>query len=180
MIIYSEVLKEQFKTVEECLAAEKAYEEEKASKELVREQKKQEIIDAFNEWMSAKDKYLRLKDEYTKEYGPFRIKLNYQKAGAKMTDEQYKEINDFLKRRWQMDADFLQGNCYWFAHILITRFPFLKLYYEPVVGHFYAGNGDLFFDWGGCTVLDHEPFLFERIEKDDPLWYSRIVRDCIL
>lgn len=89
------------------------------------------------------------------------------------------EILDFINRRWQINANWLDGNCYWFAHILVTRFSELEIYYLPVQGHFVAGNGIVFYDWTGVVVTDEEPLALSDIKQTDPLWYQRLVRDCI-
>lgn len=95
-----------------------------------------------------------------------------------------RDIIDFIQRRWKKDSKFLDGNCYWFAHILATRFPQLEIYYLPITGHFVAGNGEAFFDWQGRkNIWDyyHEtPMKFEEIKEQDELYYNRLVRDCIL
>ena len=92
------------------------------------------------------------------------------------------EILKFIEHRWPYDSHWLDGNCYWFAAILKSRFPFLEIYYLPIVGHFVCGDAEsnLFFDWSGQVILEEEPIKFETIQKEDPLWYDRIVRDCIL
>ena len=90
------------------------------------------------------------------------------------------EILDFIHRRFDKDANWLNGNCYWFAYILSTRFPFLKIYYLPIAGHFVCGDSVNFFDWTGLVSLEEIPFLLSDIEKQDSLWYDRIVRDCIM
>lgn len=90
------------------------------------------------------------------------------------------EVIDFIHRRWQKDADWLVGNCYWFAYILQTRFSFLDIYYLPIEGHFVCGDGDFFYDWTGIVQLNETPFLFSDLQKQEPDWYFRICRDCIL
>ena len=90
------------------------------------------------------------------------------------------KIGDFIKRRWAQDSHFLDGNCLYFSYILKLRFPFLKIYYLPIVGHFCAGYGNNFYDWTGKISLNEKPILFEDIRKIDPLWYSRLIRDCLL
>lgn len=96
-----------------------------------------------------------------------------------MNSEWVKEILEFIKRRFPQDANWLNGNCYWFAHILCTRFPFLKIYYEPIEGHFYAGTPSHYFDWTGLRTPYSKPILFEEIKETDKLWYDRIIRDCV-
>ena len=88
-------------------------------------------------------------------------------------------IEEFIKRRFSLDCHWLDGNCYWFASILVKRFPFLQLYYEPIEGHFYAGKGSNFYDWRGKIEPKYKPILFSEIRKNDNLFYKHIIRDCI-
>ena len=89
------------------------------------------------------------------------------------------EVLDFINRRWQEDCHWLDGNCYWFAHILHTRFSILEIYYLPIEGHFICGDGKNFYDWSGYKIPKEEPWLFSDIAINDPLWFERIVRDCV-
>ena len=90
------------------------------------------------------------------------------------------EILDFISRRWKKDANWLNGNCYWFAYILMSRFPFLNIYYLPIEGHFICGDGVKFYDWTGIVQLNEKPYLFSELKIQEPNWYNRIWRDCIL
>lgn len=91
------------------------------------------------------------------------------------------EILDFIDRRFaSTDANWLNGNCYWFAHILCSRFNYLDLYYEPIIGHFYAGYNNQYYDWTGMVKPQYSPILLSKIEKEDILWYNHIIRDCVL
>lgn len=89
------------------------------------------------------------------------------------------EVLEFIYRRFQGDSDWLTGNCFYFALILCERFKYLNIYYAPIAGHFVAGHNDKYYDWCG-EYEDEIPILLTEIEQSDPLWYSRIVRDCIL
>ena len=90
------------------------------------------------------------------------------------------EILNFIKRRWKKDANWLDGNCYWFAVILQNRFPFLEIYYLPIKGHFVCGDGVNYYDWTGVVQLEEIPFLFSDIEQQDSSCFDRIFRDCVL
>lgn len=90
------------------------------------------------------------------------------------------EIIDFIHRRFPIDCNWTNGNCCWFAAILVARFHFLSIYYLPISGHFLAGALGKFFDWTGCVIPDEIPILFDDIEKEDPSWAKRIIRDCVL
>lgn len=89
------------------------------------------------------------------------------------------EVVDFIERRWSgTHAHWTDGNCYWFAQILIMRFPYLKLYYMPVEGHFVAGTLSRYYDITGENHSKEKPILFEEIVKSDPQWAARLLRDC--
>ena len=91
------------------------------------------------------------------------------------------EIEEFIKRRFgSTDAKWRDGNCYYFAIILTHRFPELEIYYEGIDGHFWAGDGENFYDHGGKNIPYSEPIKFEELRKRDPLWYANIVRDCVM
>lgn len=89
------------------------------------------------------------------------------------------EVLEFIKRRFgDTDAHWLDGNCYWFARILCAQFPFLRLYYLPIEGHFVAGTPSTYFDWTGLNHSKEKPILFEQLCAGDPLWGEHILRDC--
>ena len=95
------------------------------------------------------------------------------------------EVNDFILRRFREEGNWIGGNCYWFAMILQWRFPEeLRVYYEPVAGHFYAGTEDetLFFDWEGSYTAEElivKPISLYEIAEQDTAQYSRLMRDCM-
>ena len=78
MIIYSEILKKEFDTVEACEKAEAEY---KAEQEKINEEKKvmkekraaraKEIDEAFKEIRVAQDKYNNLVKKFIKDYGSY-------------------------------------------------------------------------------------------------------------
>jgi len=91
------------------------------------------------------------------------------------------EIIDFINRRWSIDCKWHDGNCWWFAYILITRFPEMKMYYLPKIGHFVAGlSSSQLFDHRGIYETDEEPILVEKIKEQDTLWYEHLMRDCFM
>ena len=100
-----------------------------------------------------------------------------------------KEIIDFIENfkyrggienKQSIEIFFLEGNCYWFAFILRERFSELDLFYDPVEGHFYAGDGDVFYDWLGMYTKPMLPNIIKLsvINTTDPVWYERILCDC--
>ena len=90
------------------------------------------------------------------------------------------EVLEFINRRWQCDAGWLTGNCYWFAAILCKRFPHLEVFYLPVEGHFVAGINGRYYDWGGEYKPEQKPISLFEIQNTDPAWYHRLIRDCVL
>jgi len=92
------------------------------------------------------------------------------------------KVEDFITRRFPKDCNWTQGNCYWFAFILSTQFKSLQIFYDPINGHFLAGNSSygVYFDWE-FTYINYKDklLLFEELKKEDPIWAARIERDCI-
>lgn len=42
-----------------------------------------------------------------------------------------------------------------------------------------AGYLGSFFDWTGEIKLKETPILFDEIKEIDPLWYNRLLSDCL-
>lgn len=94
-------------------------------------------------------------------------------------DKKEAEIIEFIRRRFPNDAGWLDGNCYWFAAILKMKFN-LAAFYQPIKGHFVAGDGKRFYDWTGrvMDVDEDAPILFEELWYKDRSWAARIFHDC--
>lgn len=90
------------------------------------------------------------------------------------------EILNFIKRRWSIDANWTNGNCFWFAKILQLRFPQLQIYYLPIIGHFITSDGENYYDWNGIYLPEEEPINWEELRNSDFLWAERLIRDCWL
>ena len=89
------------------------------------------------------------------------------------------KINDFIKRRFNKEDNWLNGNCLWFAYILKKRFPNLNIYYCPIEIHFIVGYLGEFFDLN-CKIIPNEiPILLDEIKENDDLWYNKLIRDCL-
>lgn len=89
------------------------------------------------------------------------------------------EILDFINRRWKnRNQSMLDGNCYWFAKILKSRFFFLGIYYMPVEGHFVAGSENKYYDANGEVISDTPKIPLCEIRDTDYEWYDRLMRDC--
>ena len=97
-----------------------------------------------------------------------------------MSKEEKEVILDFIKRRFQKDCHWCDGNCYWFAKILTERFRGLDVWYLPIQNHFIAGADETYFDWTGEVIPDEKPMYWDMFDFYDELLYKRIVRDCVL
>lgn len=92
-------------------------------------------------------------------------------------------ILDFISRRLRGDVWFFDGNCYWAAFILTTKFSdWLSLYYVPDIGHFVAGNAmeNCYFDAAGEYDISNgaKPIAVYWIKKFERSWYERLMKDC--
>lgn len=98
-----------------------------------------------------------------------------------LSDDLYCQVMEFIMRRWsKTDGNWFNGNCYWFAHILTTRFPELKIYYLPIEGHFVAGKDELYFDAAGQYIVGTKPIYdFEALKDWDFNLYARLICDCV-
>lgn len=97
------------------------------------------------------------------------------------------EILEFIHRRFKDNCQWLNGNCYYFALILKERFSCYnpELYYDVVEGHFMCMIENKFYDWSGLITYSDE-YSYKYLKNwciyklEDPLHYSRIVRDVII
>lgn len=90
------------------------------------------------------------------------------------------KILEFIHRRFPQDSNWTSGNCYYFAKILLDRFPSGAIYYDVVCGHFVYGNNDEYFDYNGKILLSFTHLVkWEDFELYDSLQYERIIKDCI-
>lgn len=79
----------------------------------------------------------------------------------------------------QVKEAFQNGCCYWFAFILLNRFPKdSRLVYDEVENHFAAEIGGVVFDISGDITgqYDMQPW----VALDDEALRRRLIRDCIL
>lgn len=89
------------------------------------------------------------------------------------------EVEEFIKRRFDIDCHWLDGNCYYFAMILCRRFPRLHKVYLPIEGHWMATDGKRYYDFNGGREMPKETLYEEDwlIANDIDL-YCQIVNDC--
>lgn len=91
------------------------------------------------------------------------------------------EIIDFIKRRFPVDCNWRNGNCYWMAVILQQRFGG-EICYLPIIGHFVVRIKGVFYDWNGVVpekiLLEDNVMALDYIKEFDSLWYEHLMRDC--
>ena len=90
------------------------------------------------------------------------------------------KVLDFISRRFPKDCNWLGGNCLWFSLMLKRRFPSSEIYYLPIEGHFVVSYGGSYYDWTGRVELKEKPILLYDLKAEDPLVYSRLIRDCFI
>lgn len=74
---------------------------------------------------------------------------------------------------------FLHGQCYWFAHILVTRFLLSEIAYNPVEGHFAVRIASELYDITGRIENDGHWVDWEEYMETEPLDASRVSEKCI-
>lgn len=95
------------------------------------------------------------------------------------------EILKFIANFDGAQSTFMNGCCYWFAHILRERFSGGDILYEMIDGHFLWKYEGHYYDVRG-DVTDRYlntkcHFVYwDEYEKIDSKHYQRIVRDCVL
>lgn len=84
-------------------------------------------------------------------------------------------IEDFIQRRFPSEDKWRDGNCYYFAKILETRFPGGQIMYEPLKGHFLYKYNDRFYDWGGLYTEDTSQ-VYDHHEEEGSGFYNELKR----
>jgi len=90
------------------------------------------------------------------------------------------KIEEFIKRRFPIDCNWLNGNCYYFAICLKARFPDGIIFYDVIYGHFvfmYEGN---YYDWTGKVNPDGYLVDWEHFDEYDSLVKQRVISGCIM
>jgi len=96
------------------------------------------------------------------------------------------KVEEFIKRRFPTDCNWMTENCYYFAHILKMRFKG-EIWYDLVDGHFLFRHYDKFYDWTGWRE-DYDMSMPETVDNlvkwfeyrfIDPKHCDRIGRDVI-
>ena len=89
------------------------------------------------------------------------------------------ELLHFVRRRFQTDCHWLDGNCYYFAVILKDRFPGGKIFYDVINGHFVFWLDGAYYDWAGEINPDGYLVEWERFMEYDELVCQRVMEGCV-
>lgn len=97
-------------------------------------------------------------------------------------NNQVYQVLDFIKRRFNLDYKWTNGNCYYFAVILKSRFPQGTIYYDVIDGHFVLDINGTKYDWSGIASDNekHKYIEWDSFDQYDELQKQSIIRDCIL
>lgn len=90
------------------------------------------------------------------------------------------EILEFIKRRFQTNCNWLDGNCFYFASILLIRFPQGSIYYDVINGHFIFKYDDYYYDWNGLIEPNGYLVKWDEFDKYDIAQKNIIIRDCLM
>jgi len=89
------------------------------------------------------------------------------------------KIIEFIKRRFPIDCNWTNGNCYYFALILQSRFGG-EIYYDVIQGHFVTKINNEFYDYTGKINFKNRTLInWNNFDDYDHLQKNRIIRDCI-
>ena len=90
------------------------------------------------------------------------------------------DVLHFIHKRFPEDSNWLNGNCYFFALILLDRFPIGKILYDVIDGHFVCEIDGRKYDWSGIVDEsgEHNWIEWDKFHEYDSLQYQRVVKDC--
>jgi hypothetical protein len=90
-----------------------------------------------------------------------------------------KAVIQFIEKRFKKNCNWVNGNCYYFAVILKSRFPKGEIFYDIINGHFIFYYKDHYYDWLGEVEYVGNPINWNKFKEYDELQYKRIISDCI-
>ena len=92
------------------------------------------------------------------------------------------EVIEFIERRFgNHDQSWQNGNCYYFAVILKTRFPEGKIVYDPVDNHFLFKYKNKLYDSNGIDKRSMKKVQdWDTYKEFDALDYYYVIKDCII
>ena len=93
------------------------------------------------------------------------------------------DVLRFIRRFHGSETAFTSGCCYWFAHILASRFVDGEIVLAVVENHFVFRFGGRLYDVTGdvtSSYWDSALVAWDEMDGYDSLQKERITRDCIL
>ena len=89
------------------------------------------------------------------------------------------DILNFISHFQNTDTinTFTNGCCYWFAHVLHSRFPELEIMYDAVANHFVAGCDGRLYDITGDVTDKYKVVAWN--DFSDELQRQRIIKQCV-
>ena len=97
-----------------------------------------------------------------------------------MKDEVESFIQEFKKlHSAELEDSFLNGNCYWFAYILKSRFGTGSIIYCQIDNHFLYKLSESYYDIRGKVHPPQDATDWIQYMIDEPLDASRVLRDCV-
>lgn len=88
-------------------------------------------------------------------------------------------VLNFIQRRFTIDCNWMNGNCYYFSLILQSRFSNGVIIYDPIDGHFLFRLDNFCYDFKGKHKLPKVYYVWNKLKDEDINEYNRIKRDCI-
>ena len=89
------------------------------------------------------------------------------------------EVTEFIQRRFPDDCNWTNGNCYYFAVILQSRFGG-EIFYDVIFGHFVTKIKGKFYDHKGEVDLTNRKLVsWQDFDKYDSLQKDRIMEECL-
>ena len=89
------------------------------------------------------------------------------------------EIIEFTKRRFPIDCNWLNGNCYFYALACKSAFRSGKILYDVIQGHFIFLYDGKYYDWSGEIKPNGYLVEWDKFDDYDSLQKQIIIRDCI-
>lgn len=89
------------------------------------------------------------------------------------------EIIEFTKRRFPIDCNWLNGNCFFYCQILKSAFCSGKIMYDVIHGHFIFLYNGKYYDWSGEIKPNGYLVEWNKFDEYDVERKQRIIRDCI-
>lgn len=105
--------------------------------------------------------------------------------GEKMQEEVLQFINQFKEKgREEIEDTFMNGQCYWFAYILASRFGG-TLWFNPLIPHFCAKINRILYDIRGiCESGEYwyewETYKKIMIQQNKRSELNEIINTCVL